>query len=467
MTNAGFVSQLVAPVPGAMAGRSEQSGRRADEGEFSDLLSKFTDGKDHPLMDDQGVEGDARGPQAERTVGERQRVLGWLAGGGEGWTADHAIGIDSPEHSAPPNTAGSIVSLVAQVVGLPPVPQQTAGPNAPAPQRAVASVPLPAALADGQPAMPNDEALEPTPTPVQEVAVEATVIKRETHIAPGSAASGSLGEWAASRLGAGKGRAAEPAVPSAMPTAEPDVALSADLPAGERPQNVTSVAIAPLRAVHPGPGMKQGESPVPVPADAAGEALPEAVETEPIAIRMMPSGSGEQGPTPVQLIAARILQEAAATAPATATAAPVPSPRHALVTPTKVLHIQLQPAELGTVTLRMSLKDQTLRLEVEVGSAETGRMIQNDRDALSSLLRSAGYLVDGLDVRISDPVNAGMQSGSGQPATQMQGGGQSQADARSSDTYPRDGSPRGRSGDKDRDAHDQAVEADRRGGIFV
>jgi hypothetical protein len=60
----------------------------------------------------------------------------------------------------------------------------------------------------------------------------------------------------------------------------------------------------------------------------------------------------------------------------------------------------------------MSLKDQTLRLEVEVGNAETGRMIQNDRDALSTLLRSAGYLVDGLDVRIVDPANTGTQTGS-------------------------------------------------------
>ena len=184
-------------------------------------------------------------------------------------------------------------------------------------------------------------------------------------------------------------------------------------------------------------------------------------------MRVAPSGSGEQVPTPVQVIAGRVLQEASGTAPATATTAPATSPQHALMTPAKVLHIQLQPAELGIVTLRMSLKDQTLRLEVEVGNAETGRMIQNDRDALSTLLRSAGYLVDGLDVRIVDPANTGTQTGNGQSTTQMQGGGQSQADARSSDTHQREGSPRDQSGDKGRNTHDQAVETDRRGGIFV
>ena len=37
----------------------------------------------------------------------------------------------------------------------------------------------------------------------------------------------------------------------------------------------------------------------------------------------------------------------------------------------KVLHIQLQPEGLGTVTIRMSVKDQALRLDLEVGRGET------------------------------------------------------------------------------------------------
>ena len=212
--------------------------------------------------------------------------------------------------------------------------------------------------------------------------------------------------------------------------------------------------------------MRQAESAVPVPAGATGDMLPDATEAEPIAMRVAPSDSGEQAPSPVQLIASRIMQEASTTAPSTGTAASATTPQQALMTPAKVLHIQLQPAELGTVTLRMSLKHQSLRLEVEVGSAETARMIQNDRDALSSLLRTAGYLVDGLDVRIAEPSNSGPAT-NGQSATQMQGGGQQQADARSSEAHSRESSPRHQSGDKGNNRHDQAVEADRRGGVFV
>ena len=71
--------------------------------------------------------------------------------------------------------------------------------------------------------------------------------------------------------------------------------------------------------------------------------------------------------------------------------------------PVKVLYIQLQPVDLGTVTIRMSLKDQALQLDLEVGRGETRHLIQREQDALSALLRSAGYVIDGLDVRMAGP----------------------------------------------------------------
>ena len=76
----------------------------------------------------------------------------------------------------------------------------------------------------------------------------------------------------------------------------------------------------------------------------------------------------------------------------------------------KVLHIQLQPDGLGTVTIRMSVKDQALRLDLEVGRGETAHLIQRDRETLSALLRSAGYMIDGVDVRVADPSGANAQS---------------------------------------------------------
>jgi chemotaxis protein MotD len=461
MTNAGFVSQPVVSGVGAVAGRPEQAGRKTDEGEFSDLLSRFGGRKEQTALGDPSLEA-----EAERPRGELQKVLSWLAGNAEALEGDRAIGNGATEHESAPNTEGALASVVAQVAGLPSVAGPTAVPKSTASQGPGTTVPLPADVAGEQPIMPSDEALEPPP--VLEVTADITVLKRETHVAPGSAASGSLAEWAASMLGSGKGRVGGgTALQSAIPTAEPDVALSTGLPPGEKPQAVSSVAISPLRAAHAGTGMKQAESDIPFPAGAAGDALPDAAEAEPIAMRVAPSGSSEQAPSPVQLIAARVLQEASGAAPSTATAAPATTPQQALMSPAKVLHIQLQPAELGTVTLRMSLKHQTLRLEVEVGTAYTARLIQNDRDALSTLLRTAGYLVDGLDVRIVDPANAGPATGNGQSATQMQGGGQPQADARSSDAHSREGSPRHQSGDKGNNRHDQPVEADRRGGVFV
>ena len=52
----------------------------------------------------------------------------------------------------------------------------------------------------------------------------------------------------------------------------------------------------------------------------------------------------------------------------------------------KVLHIRLQPADLGTVTIRMSLKDDALELHLEAARSETAQVIGKDKEALSHLL---------------------------------------------------------------------------------
>ncbi len=71
--------------------------------------------------------------------------------------------------------------------------------------------------------------------------------------------------------------------------------------------------------------------------------------------------------------------------------------------PVKVLLIQLQPADLGTVTVRMSLKDDALELHIEASQQETAQRLQQDQDSLSKVLRSAGYLVDGVAIRVAEP----------------------------------------------------------------
>ncbi len=77
--------------------------------------------------------------------------------------------------------------------------------------------------------------------------------------------------------------------------------------------------------------------------------------------------------------------------------------------PTRVLHIQLQPPELGTLTVKLSLRDNALDIRLEAAEHHTLRLLEADRDRLSDMLRSAGYAVDGLAVQMP----AGDRSASG------------------------------------------------------
>jgi flagellar hook-length control protein FliK len=196
-----------------------------------------------------------------------------------------------------------------------------------------------------------------------------------------------------------------------------------------------------------------------VPAEQAGAALrPDAA----VNAGVPPSGNI------VQQIAARITSEAAAlTTQTDRTDAQSFTVRQD--SPVRVLNIQLQPADLGVVTIRMSVKDQTLRLDLEVGRGETAHLIQRDRETLSALLRSAGYVIDGVQVRVADQAALSAQSPNGQTGTQMQGGnqsGSSQTNARTPDGRPSDGQQNnpfrhGRNGENDQAGHTH------RGGIYL
>jgi hypothetical protein len=62
----------------------------------------------------------------------------------------------------------------------------------------------------------------------------------------------------------------------------------------------------------------------------------------------------------------------------------------------RVLHIALQPADLGVVVLRMSLRDDTLSLRLEAAADATARCLAHDREELSRALASSGYTLDNL-----------------------------------------------------------------------
>lgn len=88
--------------------------------------------------------------------------------------------------------------------------------------------------------------------------------------------------------------------------------------------------------------------------------------------------------------------------------------------PVRVLNIQLDPPQLGPMTIRLSMQDEALRLHLETPNPETAKMIQNERDGLSRVLRSAGYAVDGVQIQVA-PADRGA---GGQPSTSQQGFGQ-------------------------------------------
>jgi len=139
--------------------------------------------------------------------------------------------------------------------------------------------------------------------------------------------------------------------------------------------------------------------------------------------------------SPVQQIADRI---AAEISPASGHGRtdPVALPANSTAQPLKVLTVQLHPAELGVVTIRIALRNDTLELQIETDRHDTARLVHADREALSSQLRSAGYGVETLTVRAVDPSSAPASLGSSLPgspegAPQSQAGG-SQPDARAS-----------------------------------
>ncbi len=98
----------------------------------------------------------------------------------------------------------------------------------------------------------------------------------------------------------------------------------------------------------------------------------------------------------------------------------------------KVLHLQLEPANLGSVTVRISLKDNVINLQVEASRHETAFAIEKDRELLSNALKSAGYVVDGISSQpAGDPARPSLQAQPVSSDNQMSSSLQSQSDSQS------------------------------------
>jgi len=99
-------------------------------------------------------------------------------------------------------------------------------------------------------------------------------------------------------------------------------------------------------------------------------------------------------------IGTRILQELEQSRPAVETRAAGPVHVKQSDPVLKVLEIRLEPRELGTVLVRMSLRDNVLQVELGFGKTDAAAMIAKNTDQLTEYLRSSGYVIDDIVVRV-------------------------------------------------------------------
>lgn len=145
----------------------------------------------------------------------------------------------------------------------------------------------------------------------------------------------------------------------------------------------------------------------------------------------------------------------------------------------KVLELELKPANMGAVTVRLALKDNVISIHLEAQRLDTLAVIERERDALAGALASAGYSVDGITAAPQSDANrsvVSLVSQSDAGASASQGGAQGQfgqnqglghssgGQGRSGDTGSRAPTYPGSSGDKDNGGAAIRRES---GGIYV
>jgi hypothetical protein len=186
---------------------------------------------------------------------------------------------------------------------------------------------------------------------------------------------------------------------------------------------------------------------------------------------------------PARQVAAAVLSAVAVDRPQAAETPPRAAPpaapaAHAAAgsaEPLRVLRLELDPGNLGAVSITMRLSGSRLELEVAVDHRHTLALITKDRDVLSSSLESSGYALDNLtikaaDVALPDPgtsrTNDARQDGTPQDSTR-------QDNTRQDSTRPdRERQPAARGRDdqqhnRRQDNHEKNRPSAPRGDVFV
>lgn len=87
----------------------------------------------------------------------------------------------------------------------------------------------------------------------------------------------------------------------------------------------------------------------------------------------------------------------------------------------RILNLQLHPADLGMVTIKMRLAGDSLEMELHVEQEDTAQMLRHDSEKLSALLRGSGYRPDTISIHVVDAAIQDRVITRTQPDTQMQG----------------------------------------------
>lgn len=112
--------------------------------------------------------------------------------------------------------------------------------------------------------------------------------------------------------------------------------------------------------------------------------------------------------------------------------------------PLRILQIQLSPAALGNVTVKIGLQDGAVRVQMEAETPQVVHALRHDQAALVSMLRSAGLSVDPGSVDVTQAMqhgqtHMGTSTGGEGAAASAQGGGGDARDSGARGERSRDG----------------------------
>ncbi len=153
-------------------------------------------------------------------------------------------------------------------------------------------------------------------------------------------------------------------------------------------------------------------------SDAFSSALDPMVRSVSVQTQLAPAVSLQ----PMQQVITSVQKLAAA---ASSAAVDLPTAPAVPLQSSRTMTLVLEPPDLGTVTVRMQLRGDSLDLQLDVGNAQTLGLLSRDKDSLTAAMTSQDYQIGTLTMRASDTQTSSQGSDHGsRPQDQSAGGSQ-------------------------------------------